>query len=171
MSMTKKTSAEIKARIEAVKGGDWIGTQQIDLVNYLPFKDAKTFCKPGLTAKLWNERAVKPPLDEVRDYLFFAWIQANSCRGLSAIRSLDHLKAWLWLAGFDEIVDKHFSTYERYGKFQLVIASELTGFNWSIEDNGDWVNDEHSPSLSKAAISKLVDTARKIAKQAQTVAA
>ena len=171
MSMTKKTSAEIKARIEAIKGGDWIGTQQIDLVNYLPFKDAKTFCKPGLTAKLWNERAVKPPLDEVRDYLFFAWIQANSCRGLSASRSLDHFKAWLWLAGFDEIVDKHFSTYERYGKFQLVIASELTGFDWSIEDHGDWVNDEHSPSISKAAISKLVDTARKIAKQAQTVAA
>ena len=171
MSMTKKTSAEIKARIKAVEGIDWLGTQRTDLVGYLPFKDAKPFCKPGLTAKLWNERAVKPPLDEVRDYLFFAWIQANSCRGLSAARSLDHLKAWLWLAGFDEIVDKHFSTYERYGKFQLVIASELTGFDWSIEDNGDWVNDEHSPSLSKAAISKLVDTAKKIAKQAQTVAA
>ena len=171
MSMTKKTSAEIKARIEAIKGGDWIGTQQIDLINYLPFKDTKLFYKPVLTAQLWNKRAVKPPLDAARDYLTFAWDKANSCRGLLARRSLDHLKAWLWLAGFDEVVDKHFSTYERYGKFQLVIASELAGFNWSIEDNGDWVNDEHSPSISKAAISKLVDTARKIAKQAQTVAA
>ena len=169
--MTKKTSAEIKARIEAVKKSDWIGTQRVDLIGYLTFKDAKPLCMPSLSAKFWNERLVRPPLDKVRDYLDFAWDQANSCRGLSAARSLDHLKAWLWLAGFDEVVDKHFSTYERYGKFQLVIASELTGFDWSIEDNGYWVNDEHSPSISKAAISKLVDTARKLAKQAQTVAA
>ena len=91
MSMTKKTSAEIKARIEAIKKSDWIGTQRVDLINYLPFKDAKPFCKPGLTAKLWNERTVKPPLDEVRDYLTFAWNKANSCRKSSVFGSAAHL--------------------------------------------------------------------------------
>ena len=171
MSMTTKTSAEIKARIEAVKESDWLGTQQSDLISYLPFEDALPFCKPGLTPEEWSEHTPKPPLDEVRNYLDFAWDKANSCRGLSAGRSLDHLKAWLWLAGFDEIVDKHFSTYKRYGKFQLVIASELTGFDWSKADNGDWVNDEDGPSLVKTAIDELADMAQHIAKQAQSVAA
>ena len=167
MSITNKTPTEIKARIERIKGGDWMGTQQSDLIDYLPFEDAKPFLKDGVTASEWDERKVLPGLDAAKEYLSFAWDKANNCRGLSAGRSLDHLKAWLWIAGHGNIVDEHFSNYDHYGKFQLVIASELTGFDWGAADSGEWVGDEDSPSIPQSQIDELVAEAKTIAEQAK----
>lgn len=39
---------EILSRIDAVKGDDWIGTKQSDLVSRLPYEKAKPFLK-GVT--------------------------------------------------------------------------------------------------------------------------
>jgi hypothetical protein len=162
-----KTSEEIKARIASVADKDWMGTTRSDLIDYLSFADAKEFLKPEAMEQAWNEREVKAPLDAAKDYLPFAWDKANGCRGLSAGRSLDHLKAWLWLAGFGAIVDEHFGDYSHYGKQQLVIASELCGFAWQSEDDGEWVNDEGGRGLDETARTELIDEAKRIAASAK----
>lgn len=158
------SEAEILSRIAAIKEGDWMGTTASDLIDFLSFDAAKTYLKPETTADQWNAREVKPPLTQAREYLDFAWGKANNCRGLSAGRSLDHLKAWLWLAGYGELVDAHFDDYDHYGKFQLVIASELTGIDWRAADDGAWLRDESSSSLSGSAIAALTTRAAEIAR-------
>lgn len=163
-----KTAAEIIARMQVEEPRDWMGTIRSDLVDYLEFEDAKPYLKPEATAEMWAQREAKPPMDRVRDYLSFAWDKANDCRGLSAGRSLDHLRAWLFVAGYGDLVDAHFADYERYGKFQLVIASELAGFDWRAADNGEWVNDEGGRSLSAAAIQEQADQAKQIATEGAT---
>ncbi|MES2942967.1 MAG: hypothetical protein V4772_08890 [Pseudomonadota bacterium] len=163
-----KTTEEIKARIAAIADDDWMGTQQSDLIHYLPFDEAKNYLKDGVTVEQWDGRTITPPLDAVKDYLPFAWGKANDCRGLSASRSLDHLKAWLWLAGFDSIVAEHFQDYDYYGKFQLVLASELTGFDWKKEDDGRWVNGEDDDSLSDSEIAALAKEAVEVAEKAKS---
>lgn len=161
-----KTPAEIKARIEAEKDRDWLGTIRSDLVSYLPFEDAHEYLKPEAQKEEWDARKISSPLDSARDYLSFAWEKANDCRGISAGRSLDHLSAWLWLAGYGDVVDAHFHEYELYGKQQLVIASILSGFDWKSHDNGRWVNDESGPPIPVSKIFDLVTEAQKIATDA-----
>jgi hypothetical protein len=138
-----------------------------DLIDYLPFADAQPYLKPEVTEQEWAERQTKPPLEAAKDYLDFAWGKANGCRGLSAGRSLDHLKAWLWLAGFGEVVDAHFDNYEHYGKKQLVIASELCGFDWGAHDDDSWVNNEDGPSMDATSRQELIDEAVRIAAEAK----
>lgn len=161
-----RTTQEIIARIEAIKEHDWLGTEQSDLIDFLPYEDAKQYLKPEVTKEQWEARTVTPPLEQAKDYLTFAWDKANNCRGLSAGRSLNHLRAWLWLAGHDEIVDGHFNDYTHYGKFQLVIASEVVGFNWRSQDDGAWVNDESGPSIGKSEINDYAARAKKLAEKA-----
>ena len=119
----KKTPQEIAAHIAAIADSDWMGTTRSDLIDYLPFDLAKEHLKPEATQDMWDEREIKSPLDAAKDYLEFAWGKANDCRGLSAGRSLDHLKAWLWLAGFEQIVKEHFAHYDRYGKFYGIFTA------------------------------------------------
>lgn len=164
-----KTPQEIKDRIEFVAQDDWMGTQRSDLIDYLPFADAKEFLKPEVTEEKWAARPIKSPMEEIAAYLPFAWGKANDCRGLSAGRSLDHIKAWLWLSGYGVIVDRHFQSYTHYGKFQLVIASAICGFDFAAVDDGRWVSDEDGPSLPGVAREKLIAEALQIAKAAAEV--
>lgn len=162
MAKQPKTPAEIVARIKAVQADDWMGTQINDLIVYLPFADAQQFLKPEAKAEEW-EQLDADPMKSVKEYLSFAWEKANNCRGLSAGRSIDHLKSWLWLAGYGALVQSHFQDYERYGKKQLVIASVLSGFDWRSHDNGEWVNSEDGPSLSEEEIQNEAEDAQRIA--------
>jgi hypothetical protein len=77
----------------------------------------------------------------MHDYMSFAWDKANNCRGLSAGRSIDHMKAWLWLLGESEMAAKiaHFS---HYGKPQLRAICERFGWDWRAWDDGEWRNNE-----------------------------
>ena len=163
---TVRTPSQILQRVEAIADDDWLGTQRNDLINALPFDEAKKFLKPEVTAEQWEARKCKPPMQKVSEYLPFAWDKANGNRGISAGRSLDHMKAWLWLAGHDELLKQHFEHYEHYGKFQLVIASELVGFDWRAHDDGRWVNDESDEhGLGAEAVKRLADKAAEIAKR------
>lgn len=147
----KRTSAEIKARYEQVSPR-FLDFQGGDLLPYMDYEDAKPFLKEGVTAQeLTDARdSLGGPIKETIDYLPFAWEKANDCRGLSAGRSVDHLKAWLWLAGYD--VDDDFDRrYQYYGKPCLVTASELVGFDWRAHDDGVWRNDEDGPGIGDNA--------------------
>ena len=73
----------------------------------------------------------------MEDYMPFAWDKANGCRGLSALRSLIHFAAWLWLLSNEDY--NHFggfkglSDYQFYGKEKLIDICER--FNW---DHFQW---------------------------------
>lgn len=166
-----KTTEQILARIKEVEPEDWFGCfERIDLAARLPYEAAKTteYVSAEATAEKWAEMqaGLLSPLDTVKDYLPFAWDKANNCRGLSAGRSISHLRAWLWLAGYGKLVDEHFCEYNRYGKKLLVVASLLCGFDWKQHDNGDWVNDEGGTPLSKSSLEREIDSATQIASAA-----
>ena len=146
-----RTPEEILARINELESGDIFGFQREDLISFLPFDAAKPWLKEGCTSDDWEIKT--PDQDtikaEILDYLPFAWEKANNCRGLSAARSLDHMKAWLWL--YDKDIYKTFepklADYDCYGKHQLAAISEFFGFPWREHDNGEWVNNEDGPHL------------------------
>lgn len=161
MQSTKRSAEEILARIRQVKDQDWMGTQTADLMFWLPFELAREFLRQEMTEEKFKEIAAgnKPPLEQALEYLPFAWGKANNCRGLSAGRSLDHLSAWLWLAGYGELVDAEFSGYSHYGKSQLVMASTICDFDWRAHDDGEWVAGEDRPSLSANVIQAMAEEA------------
>lgn len=146
MAMTRSIE-EILVRIKAVEADDWMGTQRSDLLGYLPFEAAKPFLKPEATAEDWTVTTIDP-ISKIVDYLPFAWGKASDCRGLSAGRSLDHMKAWLWLAGLDVLLP-HLDHYTHYGKAQLVMCSALVGFDWRPHDVGGWVTREYGAEMPR----------------------
>lgn len=154
--MLKRTPVEIVDKIKWLDADslrDWMGTMRSDLVNYLPFEFAKQWLKDGTTEEQWNEtrRAASSgldPLNEAKQYMPFAWEKANNCRGLSASRSLDHMAAWLWLAGADDfIIALKLEDYEYYGKEKLTAICAYLNLDATQWDDDRWVNDESSDGI------------------------
>ncbi len=144
-----KTQDEIVERMEQVKDNDFFGFQQSDLMDYLDYDHSKPFLKDDTTKEQWEEFAVetKTPTEAIKDYMPFAWEKANNCRGLSASRSIEHMTAWLWLDGKDELLPKMESEYEFYGKPCLVIVCREYNIDWRKLDDGLWRNDEDGGSI------------------------
>ncbi|AXQ68437.1 hypothetical protein HOT99_gp180 [Caulobacter phage CcrBL10] len=145
--MTRST-AEIIARIEALENdlSDFFGFQKGDLICYLPFDDAKRWLNDKASADAWEPNVNTPEAikSSIYDYMSFAWDKANNCRGLSAGRSIDHMKAWLWLLGEDEawVEALRLDNYNMYGKPQLRAICERFGWDWTKWDDGSWTNSE-----------------------------
>jgi hypothetical protein len=70
----------------------------------------------------------------------FAWEKANNCRGLSAMRTMTHYKAWLWLLGQDGFDD--LENYSHYGKDNLVRICKFFDLDPKKWDDGRRVNSE-----------------------------
>ena len=110
MSDLIKTDKEILERIKEVAQADFFGAQRGDLVRFLSYENAKEFLTPETTEEDWSkckllatkENVVK----EILDYIPFAFDKANNCRGLSASRSMDHMKGWLWLLDDKELISE-----------------------------------------------------------------
>lgn len=132
-----RTDKEILARVEAVKDHDWIGTEVSDLLSYLSFESVKPFLNEGVTEDQWSviPRTRESILDEMLEYMPFAWDKANNGRGISASRSMSHYRAWTWMLGdedkFGELLD-----YEFYGKDNLVAICNHYGWDSSQWDDG-----------------------------------
>lgn len=165
-----KSIAEILARIDAIKACDWLGFQTNDLIVFLPYAEAKPYLGNDMTQEEFESAVanIEEPLELARGYLSFAWGKANDRRGLSAGRSLEHLSAWLWLAGYGDVIDAHFPRYQWYGKWQLIIASVICGVDWKALDDGLWVSGEKNEPLTDAEISELIESAEAIAFAAKT---
>lgn len=126
-----RTDEEIVARIKEVQESesDFFGAEQSDLLARLPFAAAKQFLADTFAEEGWA--AIHAPRDrehlinEMREYMPFAWEKANEFRGLSAGRSLSHFRAWVWLAG-DDLGE--FNNYQHYGKDHLVRICNHYGF-------------------------------------------
>lgn len=144
-----KTVDEIENRIAclSLSGSDLFGFETGDLIEFLPFDKAKKFLKEETTEEKWNELKCPRPLTRdtivslIVDYMPFAWDKANHCRGLSAGRSLSHMRAWLWLIGADAAAET-ISDYTHYGKPQLRSICEALGVDWEKLDDGKWRNNE-----------------------------
>lgn len=142
----KKSAEEILAEIKRLEDSDLFGFSTGDLIQALPFEAAKPFLKEGVTADQWVQST--DPEAEIRSYMSFAWDKANNCRGLSAGRSVNHMEAWLWLAGKDELSKRLEDVYEFYGKPCLVLVCKEYGIDWSKLDDGNWTNDEDDGGMS-----------------------
>ena len=138
-----RTTKQIIARIKKLKNQDFFGFQRNNLLRYLTFEDAKPFLKDGTTAEQWTHHALTDDavLEQLRSYMPFAWDKANNCRGLSASRSVDHMKTLLWLLG-DPLGEKLDDIYEYYGKPCLAAVCEKYGIDWRALDNDCWTNEE-----------------------------
>ncbi|WP_084539620.1 hypothetical protein [Azorhizobium doebereinerae] len=135
-----RTDDEIIARVKAITPLDHFGFKASDLVATLPFETASQFLDRNANAWSWEQapRDADAVLARIVSYLPFAWRNANNRRGLSAMRSLDHMTAWLWLLGHDVDLGR----YTHYGKPQLRAISEAVGFDWAAHDDGNWTNNE-----------------------------
>jgi hypothetical protein len=125
---TKRTQKEILNRIEEVKEHDFMGFETSDLIDYLEYKNAKQFLRENITEKTWLEapNGTKSPRDEIIDYLPFAFEKAYDERGLSAKRSLCHLRAWLWMDGQDNFLEENeILDYDDYGLNHLKKIAKL----------------------------------------------
>ena len=145
--MTFATQDEIVSRIHELKDTDIFGFQANDLLQWLDYVHAKPMLSPKMTPEKWAE--LKLPFDssaervveEIRNYMPFAWEKANDCRGLSAMRSIMHLEAWLWIMGERQAAER-LSGFTHYGKPQLRAICEHFGIDWIPFDNAVWKNDE-----------------------------
>ena len=134
-----RTDQEIIDRINARKEADFFGFELTDLLIRLPFELAKPFLNPDVKGEDWKvqPRDRDSVLKEMLEYMPFAWDKANNCRGLSAVRSMCHYMAWVWLAG-DDLGD--LTDYQYYGKDNLVKICDHYGWDSSQWDDGERTN-------------------------------
>ena len=148
-----RTQAEITARTAMAKARDMLGFEWHEYCHYLDTEHIKPFLNDDAYAEKWKTT----PIDrdalykEMQEYLNFAWEKANSCRGISANRSIMHYIAWTWLRGDDDLCQKlehaiygggHDEEYQFYGKPQLVAICEHYRWDWRALDDGKWRNDD-----------------------------
>lgn len=134
-----KSVEKIKGKINAGFANDVFGIAFNDLVEALPFADAKEYLKDEFLMKdsaeaEWESSRIKTD-DDVKarmlDYLPFAWEKAEDQRGLSADRSIRHFAAWAWLIDdefYEKIEDMYDNSYFPYGEPILEYISKKLGF-------------------------------------------
>lgn len=87
------------------------------LIGFLDFDKVKHLLKPEVTAEQWAEDqdpyTREGVIDKMRDYFEFAVGKATGHRGISASRSVDKMRAWVWLLGEDGEID--WDDYPQYG--------------------------------------------------------
>lgn len=143
---TKRTQEEILKRIDEIKDEDFFGFQSEDLLAFLTYENVKPWLKEGVKEDEWKQ--LTDPVDRIKDYIPFAWEKANNCRGLSAGRSIEHMKAWVWLDGNADLLKQLEQDYQYYGKPHLVKVCEVYGIDWKALDNNYWVNAEYENGIT-----------------------
>ena len=140
MTNKMRTPEEIVNRIDEISESDFFGAIRDDLVEFLPFEQVRGFLKEGVTQEDWS-KSQKPITKEaivsaIADYMPFAWKKANGCRGISSNRSIDHMRAFLWLLNDGSLEKMEEIEYEHYGKEQLIFVCEHVDIDWKQYDDG-----------------------------------
>lgn len=139
---TLPTKEEIKDRYRVRAEGDLFG---FEVLEYLPYTDwdfMKDKVNEGVTEKdfTFKELNAEDVLQQMEEYMPFAWGKANGCRGISAGRSIMHFIAWIWLIGdkefADEIDQDYGNIYEHYGKEILIKICEHYDWDHKQWDDG-----------------------------------
>lgn len=146
-----RTLDEVYSKLKELEtdGGDFFGFKQGDLINYLYFEQAKPYLKDNVTEDQWKPSDLSRGaiIEEMLDYMEFAWGKANNCRGISSGRSIEHYEIWLWLLK-DELGEELGGMYQYYGKPCLRAICEKYGWDWRKCDDGEWRNSEDGPFIS-----------------------
>ena len=128
--MTIRTPEEIVARIEEVKGDDFLGFRRQVLVMALPYDVAaeSNLVREGVTKEQWDESTVhgeEATTKEALEYLEFAFGKADDHRGISANRSVEKMGEYAWLLCRDDVVTAmENAEYAQYGVPVLVQFAE-----------------------------------------------
>ena len=74
------------------------------------------------------------------------------------MRSVQHLYAWVWLDGKDELAAwiGDGENYRYYGKPILQKVSEVYGFDWREHDDDNWTESELETGLQADTVLKLI---------------
>lgn len=139
--MLKRIQEEIVKRIQDRKDNDFFGFERITYMAYLNLEHMAVFLEPGEVI-ISHDPSLIDPVDEIKNYMEFAWDKANNMRGLSAGRSVDRMTAWLWLAGEDDLCEwvSNCDNYYHYGKEILEKICEHYNIDWKQWDNGERTN-------------------------------
>ena len=125
-----RTGAEIVERIQ--KHSDRLGFTAEVLAPFLTAEEVLPLCKVDVDLSQWDKQPqVRDAiLDEMRDYMTFAWRKAIAHRGISAARSVAKFRAWAWLLGEDVLLAfiEDTSNYPNYGAPVLKRVCEVFGF-------------------------------------------
>src|SRR5271155_995226 len=110
--MSLSTQDELVQKFKSYEKGyeDFFGAIRGDILPYMDYPHAKEFLKDDVTQEQWDKErhqlTRENVLKEMLDYMPFAWEKANSQRGLSANRSINHFEAWLFLLGETKFLEK-----------------------------------------------------------------
>lgn len=140
-----RTQEEIVKRIEERIEEDFFGFETSDYISRLSFENAKQFLKEGVKSDEWK-LSNQDPIDELKEYMSFAWDKANNCRGISAGRNISHIIAWLWLADheiYNEVKRMNEEEYQYYGKDILKYVCDNFDIDSSVYDDGIRSNTEY----------------------------
>jgi hypothetical protein len=116
------------------------------LIPYLDGEHAKPFLKKGSKTESWEKEIHSrhstdaDVLEEMKAYMGFAWEKTINHRGISSIRSITKMRAWLWLLGDNELFDwaGDEANYTNYGapilmriskQYKFEIPDEAAVFN------------------------------------------
>jgi len=142
-----KTQDEIVERIRDLKEDFGCWNLEV-LIDFIDFEHAKEFLVDDAKGENWKW---KPEyldndyiLEQMREYMTFAWEKANNCRGISANRSVEKMIQFIWLIGglayADEIKEDYELRYDYYGKG--ILRKICLRYGFKVDDNGKWVNEE-----------------------------
>ena len=133
-----RTQEEIVKRINEREKDDFFGFEKSDYLVCLTFENAKQYLKEGTASDEWKTLN-NNPIDELKEYMGFAWEKANCCRGISSNRNISHIIAWLWLADHEiskEVERMYEEEYQYYGKDILKYVCDNVGIDSSVYDDG-----------------------------------
>jgi hypothetical protein len=133
MVIMKKTYEQIVQKVRDLRDNreDILGFQTVDLVSMLPYSFAKEFLSGKVSEEEWKEPLPYEEdkiVEQMREYMSFAWDKANNKKGISASRSMSHYTAWIFLLN-DEDNFPNLLNYEYYGKENLAKICTFYGFN------------------------------------------
>jgi hypothetical protein len=118
--MPMRTQDEIVARFMLRKDLDLLGFETGEYLLALDFEHAKPFIDPRATPERWKDvifSGDESVLERMRSYVDFAYEKINDERGISAVRSISHYIAWLWLVGNDALCNwVESAEYTDYGR-------------------------------------------------------
>jgi hypothetical protein len=109
-------------------------------------KSKITFLRKNVKPEAWNKevhhshKTDEDVLEEMKAYMGFAWEKVTNHRGISAIRSVTKMRAWLWLLGDDELYElaTREDNYTNYGAPILLKICEKYMFD--VPDSREVVN-------------------------------
>jgi len=118
-----RTCEAIRHRVEEIGDRDPFGFEREDLLSTLPKEELPPEIAANAPAGYKPDGADREAvLSRMRDYMDFAIEKARDHRGLSALRSISHFKAWIWLLG-DE--DYEAMSWDRHGPYGVPILKQI----------------------------------------------